>query len=195
MELQDSIKDKDGVFCPLHNIIRTSCIIKKMQNKKKITAKEIQYAVLMFFGDNKCKEAMNQGVTLLTTEIVKETPINIKKEKTIIRNIAKQYSINIIGDGAVYYCMGIYKDIDKYEQNTITFSKNHDIQDFLYLTELVMKCSQKLILRKVHFDCVKEILSPDEELDFNWTIDKSKEGVKNCIDAKFSNEFLNELKI
>ena len=100
----------------------------------------------------------------------------------------------MIGDGAVYYCMGIYKDIDKYEQNPILFSKNHDIQDFLYLSELVMKCSQKLVLRKVHFDCVKEILSPDEELDFNWTIDKSKEGVKNCIDAKFSNEFLNELK-
>ena len=166
-----------------------------MQNKKKITAKEIQWSVRMFFDGNRCKEAVKQGVTLLTTEIVKETPINIKKEKTIIRNIAKQYSINIIGDEVVYYCMGIYKDIDKYEQNPILFSKNHDIQEFLYLTELAMKCSQKLILRKVHFDCVKEILSPDEELEFNWTIDKSKEGVKNCINAKFSNEFLNELKI
>jgi len=207
MELQDEISSVEGEFVSLHQIIRAGCILLQFFNKKILSSIHIQNAIDILFSGNKKRYAITNGTRItIKSTCASNNSIELNKLKNtykfnhiskIIKNIINIYSIKKINTYAIWYLIGIYKNIENYQIEDLKFNHKYDIKFILNSIITIANNNKKIIIEKEYLICSKEILSPDKKLELEWTIDKNKESILTEIKSvnsrvKISNDFINE---
>lgn len=201
MELLDNIAEKEGEFVSFGQILKTACLLVKQQNKKTLTAREIQFAVRIHFTEEKLKSAITSGTKNITVFTCQEDDgredEDFKKTHKSIKRMIQKFEVTKVSKGVIPYSMGIFKDISSYEMEEYEYEKEIDIRNFLRCATLIVEIQRMRMIKEKHFDEVKEILCPNEEMNLVWSIDKTKESVEKFIDeyltCKITKDFMKKI--
>jgi len=182
MSLKQIIAEKSGTSVPLAYIIRTATILLNGTNKKVLIPYTIRNAFCIHFRGDKCKQVQKEGTKMVTEYIAYDTPptelSNMNAVHNHIKNILLQFNIHKCSKNTIAYLMAIYDDIQNYEMQDVIFEEQIDIKDFLRCCIYVLQNHKKLKMKEEHYHLAKEILSPNTELNLDWTIPRNEQSIK-----------------
>ena len=133
MALRQEIAEKDGSAVSLSTILRTACLLLTQNDKKTLSAREVQIAVSIHFSGDKKKFAVREATKKLTKyssysdENMPEEFARLPQALKQIKRLAMDFSIRRIGKGSVAYLFGIFDNLENYQMEDITYYPTVDI--------------------------------------------------------------------
>lgn len=195
MALRQEIAEKDGDAVSLSTILRTACLLLTQNDKKTLSAREVQFAVSIHFGGDKKKFAIREATKKLTRftsysdENMPEEFASFPPALKHIKRLIGDFSVRKIGKGSIAYLMGIFDNLQNYQMEDITYYPTVDIKFFLKCVDNIASNEKKLTVKSAHFMNAKQILNP-EGVSIEWSIDRTPDNVKEELPGrKVDNSF------
>ena len=188
MELIEDILNKEGEFVSLGQIIKTGCLLTKQCNKKTLDSRMIQFSIRMHFTEDKRINSIKSGTNKVTKWAYFQKEMEDENFKNSFMNVKKlvpRFDITKVSKSAIFYLLGIFKNINAYQMEEYEYDNNIDIKKFLKCSTLVAEAQRVRTIKEKHFEDVKEILCPHEEMNLVWSIDKTEKEVNNFIEENF----------
>jgi len=189
MSLRPIIAEKEGDYCSLGTLIRTSCLLAKYNKRKTVSQGDIEVALKIHMTGDKLNHAINfGGQHKYFHKTSGERDAMLKKLFTrfSIKNIESLYVDS--------YLTSIYDNI--FDENNIceleplSFNANVDVKTFFNCINRILFSTGKFKVMAKHYDLAKEVLCPDETLNLEWTIEKNVENIQEYFENKATKPFL-----
>lgn len=175
MSLNENILSKEGEYVSLGKLLRAACILLEYDKKKILGMKDIVASMMILFTGEKLLHAINYGTKSIIKN-VQEPDVN-QNCKDKIKSIIVKYGIRSIHDNIVYGLIGIYDNIESYDEEEFEFSNEYSVEVIVKGCTLITNFLNNKLIKDKHFHIVHRILSPNIPIKISWTIPKFKENI------------------
>ena len=145
MSLKPEIAEKDGDAVSPSTILRTACLLLTQNDKKTLSAREVQFAVNIHFTGDKKKFAIREGTRKIARYTVLDDTDDLPEEFASfppalkqIKRLVGEFTVRRVGKGAAIYLLGIFDNLQNYPLKcnwVIKYSRENDFVVFSALPQ------------------------------------------------------------